>query len=59
MVLANLFFVSWQDKRADVISKCVTTEPKHGETWQSIAKDPVNAHKSTEEILKLVAEAVN
>ncbi|KAJ5455831.1 mRNA splicing factor (Prp1/Zer1) [Penicillium daleae] len=48
-----------EDKRADVISKCVTTEPKHGEAWQAIAKDPINAHKTTEEILKLVAEAVN
>lgn len=48
-----------QDKRSDVISKCVSTEPKHGETWQAISKDPVNASKSTEEILKLVAEAVN
>jgi pre-mRNA-processing factor 6 len=56
--LANIFF-SAQDKRADVISKCVTTEPKHGEAWQAIAKDPINAHKTTEEILKLVAEAVN
>ncbi|KAJ5355372.1 mRNA splicing factor (Prp1/Zer1) [Penicillium cataractarum] len=56
--LANGFF-SGQDKRSDVISKCVTTEPKHGEAWQGIAKDPVNAHKSTEEILKLVSEAVN
>ncbi|EPS31237.1 Pre-mRNA-splicing factor prp1 [Penicillium oxalicum] len=48
-----------EEKRADVISKCVITEPKHGEIWQSIAKDPRNASKSTEEILKLVAEAVN
>lgn len=58
-LLIHFFFVSEQEKRADVISKCVTTEPKHGETWQSIAKDPVNAYKSTEEILKLVAEAIN
>ncbi|KAJ5475019.1 Pre-mRNA-splicing factor prp1 [Penicillium diatomitis] len=48
-----------EEKRADVISKCVITEPKHGEAWQSIAKDPANASKPTEEILKLVAEAVN
>ncbi|KAL2809290.1 hypothetical protein BJX63DRAFT_423967 [Aspergillus granulosus] len=43
------------EKRADVISKCILSEPKHGELWQSIAKDPANAHKSTEEILKTVA----
>ncbi|KAI9368945.1 PRP1 splicing factor, N-terminal-domain-containing protein [Aspergillus egyptiacus] len=46
------------EKRADVISKCVLSEPKHGEVWQSIAKDPVNAYKSTEEILKAVAETL-
>ncbi|KKZ60054.1 hypothetical protein EMCG_05177 [[Emmonsia] crescens] len=43
------------EKREDVISKCISSEPKHGEIWQSIAKDPANAHKSTEEILKLTA----
>ncbi|PGH00799.1 pre-mRNA-processing factor 6 [Blastomyces parvus] len=43
------------EKREDVISKCISNEPKHGEVWQSIAKDPANAHKSTEEILKLTA----
>ncbi|PGH19065.1 hypothetical protein AJ79_00099 [Helicocarpus griseus UAMH5409] len=44
------------EKREDVISKCISSEPKHGEIWQSIAKDPANAHKSTEEILKLTAQ---
>ncbi|KAL2866370.1 U4/U6-U5 snRNP complex subunit PRP6 [Aspergillus lucknowensis] len=44
------------EKRADVISKCVLSEPKHGEIWQSVAKDPANAHKSTEMILKMVAD---
>lgn len=48
-----------QDKRSDVASKCVTTEPKHGEIWQSIAKDPANASKTTEEVLKIVASTVN
>ncbi|OJD14557.1 hypothetical protein AJ78_05107 [Emergomyces pasteurianus Ep9510] len=43
------------EKREDVISKCISIEPKHGEIWQSISKDPANAHKSTEEILKLTA----
>ncbi|KAB8268483.1 hypothetical protein BDV30DRAFT_218304 [Aspergillus minisclerotigenes] len=45
-----------EEKRADVVSKCISTEPKHGEVWQSVAKNPSNAHKSTEEILKMVAE---
>ncbi|KAJ5504449.1 RNA-processing protein HAT helix [Penicillium fimorum] len=48
-----------QEKRSDVVSKCISMEPKHGEFWQSIAKDPANAYKSTEEILKLVASAIN
>ncbi|EEP76086.1 conserved hypothetical protein [Uncinocarpus reesii 1704] len=48
-----------EEKREDVINKCIASEPKHGEIWQTIAKDPVNAHKSTEEILKLTAEHLN
>ena len=48
-----------QDKISDVASKCVTTEPKHGEIWQSISKDPANAYKSTEELLKMVANTIN
>lgn len=42
------------EKREDVISKCVLSEPKHGEIWQTVAKDPANAYKSTEEVLKIV-----
>ncbi|CAG8090255.1 unnamed protein product [Penicillium salamii] len=48
-----------QEKRADVVTKCTTVEPKHGEIWQSIAKDPVNAHKTTEELLTLVSNTLN
>lgn len=48
-----------QDKRSDVISKCVSAEPRHGEVWQSVAKDPANAYKSTEEVLKIVANTIN
>ncbi|KAF5641388.1 pre-mRNA-splicing factor prp1 [Fusarium sp. NRRL 25303] len=45
-----------EEKRADVVTKCVLNEPRHGEIWQTIAKKPTNARKSCEEILKLVAE---
>ncbi|PYI29396.1 putative mRNA splicing factor [Aspergillus indologenus CBS 114.80] len=45
-----------EEKRADVVAKCSTTEPKHGEVWQLVSKDPSNARKSTEEILKMVAD---
>ncbi|KAJ5322180.1 hypothetical protein N7541_007460 [Penicillium brevicompactum] len=44
-----------EEKRADVVTKCVTVEPKHGEVWQSISKDPANTYKTTEEILHMVA----
>jgi pre-mRNA-processing factor 6 len=48
-----------QEKREDVISKCVTTEPKHGEVWQRVRKDPKNAFLSTEEVLKKVVEELH
>ena len=44
-----------EEKRAEVVSKCVLNEPSHGEVWQAVAKDPKNARKGVEEILKLVA----
>ena len=53
--LKFLFQHGTEEKRADVISKCVSNEPRHGEVWQSVAKDPKNAGKSVEEILKIVA----
>ena len=44
-----------QEKRADVEAKCILSEPRHGEVWQSVAKDPKNAKKKTDEVLKMVA----
>ncbi|KAI9836818.1 MAG: hypothetical protein M1819_000983 [Sarea resinae] len=44
------------EKRADVVAKCVLSEPKHGEVWQSVAKDPKNAGLGTEAILEKVAK---
>ncbi|KAI5467154.1 PRP1 splicing factor, N-terminal-domain-containing protein [Mariannaea sp. PMI_226] len=44
-----------EEKRADVVTKCVLNEPRHGEVWQGAAKKPENARKGCEEILKLVA----
>ena len=43
-----------EEKREDVIAKCVLSEPKHGEIWQTVAKDPANAYKSTEDVLSIV-----
>ncbi|EXJ90788.1 hypothetical protein A1O1_03892 [Capronia coronata CBS 617.96] len=39
------------EKREDVIAKCVVSEPKHGEVWQRVRKDPKNAYLSTKEVL--------
>ncbi|KAI1270216.1 PRP1 splicing factor [Xylariaceae sp. FL1019] len=46
------------EKRDDVVKKCVSVEPRHGEVWQRIAKDPKNARKNAEEILKMVAKEI-
>ncbi|EOO02676.1 putative pre-mrna-splicing factor prp1 protein [Phaeoacremonium minimum UCRPA7] len=46
------------EKREDVISKCISNDPRHGEYWQPIAKDPKNSKKSVEEILKLVTASL-
>lgn len=43
-----------EEKRADVIAKCILSEPRHGEVWQTVAKDPKNATRGIEEILKIV-----
>lgn len=34
-----------------MIAKCVASEPKHGEVWQRVRKDPKNAYLSTKEVL--------
>lgn len=44
------------EKRADVISKCVVSEPRHGEVWQSVMKDPLNTGKGVAEILNMVLD---
>ncbi|ORY10169.1 PRP1 splicing factor, N-terminal-domain-containing protein [Clohesyomyces aquaticus] len=47
-----------EEKKADVINKCIASEPRHGEIWQSVAKDPKNFRKPLDEILKMaVAKA--
>ncbi|KAK5102794.1 U4/U6 x U5 tri-snRNP complex subunit Prp1 [Lithohypha guttulata] len=46
------------EKRGDVISRCMAVEPKHGEVWQRVRKDPKNAQLSIEEVLKKVADEV-
>ena len=38
----------------EVLNKCVTAEPRHGERWQRVSKNPRNAHLSVAHLLKLV-----
>jgi pre-mRNA-processing factor 6 len=42
-----------EEKRADVVAKCISNEPRHGEVWQSVSKDPKNTGKGLEDILKI------
>lgn len=47
-----------EEKKAEVLSRMEAAEPKHGEIWQSVVKDPKSFKKSIEEMLKLaVAKA--
>ncbi|KAL9614817.1 MAG: hypothetical protein Q9167_000727 [Letrouitia subvulpina] len=39
------------EKREDVLGKIRVNEPKHGEKWQAVSKDPAMAGKTTEEVL--------
>ena len=48
-----------EEKQEETINKCVLSEPKHGEVWQSIAKAPENSKLGVEEILKLVASKLD
>ena len=47
-----------EEKREEIVSRCVAADPHHGEKWQEIAKMPVNARRSKEEILKMVAASL-
>ncbi|KIW74101.1 hypothetical protein Z517_12511 [Fonsecaea pedrosoi CBS 271.37] len=40
-----------EEKREDVIAKCIANEPKHGEVWQRVRKDPRKASLTTKEVL--------
>ncbi|KAK3724363.1 U4/U6 x U5 tri-snRNP complex subunit Prp1 [Vermiconidia calcicola] len=44
------------EKREELVSKCVQNEPKHGEVWQAVRKKPENAGLGVEEVLKMVAK---
>ncbi|KAK3325163.1 PRP1 splicing factor, N-terminal-domain-containing protein [Apodospora peruviana] len=44
-----------EEKQKELVQKCVLNDPRHGEEWTKVAKDPKNAGLGTEEILKRVA----
>ncbi|KAH9949837.1 PRP1 splicing factor, N-terminal-domain-containing protein [Amylocystis lapponica] len=44
------------EQQEDVIRKCISAEPHHSPTWQSVAKDMASTGKSTREILEIVAK---
>jgi pre-mRNA-processing factor 6 len=45
-----------EEKKAEVLSKITLAEPKHGEVWQQVAKDPKNVGKNIEELLHLAVK---
>ena len=48
------------EKKEEVLRQCVKAEPKHGEVWQRIAKDPRNmAIKPQDILLQAVKEVEN
>lgn len=38
--------------------RCVAADPRHGERWTAVSKNPANAHKDTETLLREVAAAM-
>lgn len=44
-----------EEKKEEVLSKAAMAEPKHGEIWQAVAKNPKNAQKPVEELVKAAA----
>lgn len=47
-----------EENQKDVIKRCISAEPKHGEKWQAISKAVENSHQPTEAILKKVVVAL-
>ncbi|KFM26937.1 Pre-mRNA-processing factor 6 [Auxenochlorella protothecoides] len=43
---------------AAVLERAVAAEPRHGERWQALAKDPVNAHQPLGTLLKKLAQTI-
>jgi pre-mRNA-processing factor 6 len=48
-----------EDTQRDVLQRCVAAEPKYGEVWCSVSKDPVNRKMPKDKVLARVAAAFN
>ncbi|KAF6238918.1 hypothetical protein HO173_002790 [Letharia columbiana] len=48
-----------EEKRREVVEKCVANEPRHGEVWQRVRKEPANKALGTEEVLKRVVRLLD
>lgn len=46
------------EKKAEVLEKLRAQEPRHGELWAKVRKDPQNAGIGPEEVLKIVVEGL-
>ncbi|KAL6704148.1 U4/U6 x U5 tri-snRNP complex subunit Prp1 [Coniothyrium glycines] len=44
-----------EEKKGEVLGKAAMAEPKHGEIWQAVAKDPKHARMSVEDMVKVAA----
>lgn len=47
-----------EEKRQDVLAKLQVSEPRHGEIWQRVAKDPAARFRNAEEILMAVVKEI-
>ncbi|ELR17957.1 PRP1 splicing factor, Nterminal/tetratricopeptide repeat domain containing protein [Acanthamoeba castellanii str. Neff] len=43
---------------AELVARCVRTDPRHGRYWTRVRKAPENARLKTDEVLKLVAASL-
>jgi pre-mRNA-processing factor 6 len=48
-----------EEKKDEVVRQCVKAEPKHGEVWQRIAKDPRNADMKIQDILMATVKEID
>lgn len=45
-----------ENQQKEVLSRCITAEPKHGELWCSVSKNILNWNAKTEQILLLLVK---